>query len=226
MPARDGGPGEQSAVRVLIVDDHDVVRHGVRRLIESAPDLNVCAEAADSAAAVSAARTQQPDVAVVDVRLGPDDGIEAARLVREASPGTRVLMLTSYADEAALFAAIMAGAAGYVLKDINGANLLEAIRRVAAGQSLLDPALTNAVLDQLRRRPPAKDGKLARLTAQEERILKLVAEGRTNREIAAEVRLSEKTIKNYVSSILAKLEVGRRSQAAAYLASRSGGGTA
>src|SRR6266508_6610451 len=155
----------------------------------------------------------------MDVRLSDGSGIEATRDIRARRPATQVLMLTSFADDEALFASIMAGAAGYVLKQIKGADLLQAIRNVGQGQSMLDPAVTKGVLDRLRRgKQLLKDIKLARLSAQEERILTLVADGSTNREIGESLGLAEKTVKNYVSSILSKLEVGRRAEAAAYLA--------
>src|SRR5919109_4016045 len=206
-------------LRVMLVDDHEVVRDGIRSLLEATDDLVVCAEAGSVREAVAVAGRALPDVVVMDVRLGDGSGIEATRDIRAARPQTRVLMLTSFADDEALLASIMAGAAGYVLKQIGGADLVRAIRTVGAGQSLLDPAVTKGVLDRLRKgKHLLRDEKLARLSGQEERILSLVADGRTNGQIGDELHLAEKTVKNYVSSILSKLEVARRAEAAAYLA--------
>ena len=208
-----------SPVRVMLVDDHEVVRNGLRAMLEAAGEMRVVAEAGAVADAIAQAERTQPDVVVMDVRLAGGSGIEATREIRARRPETQVLMLTSFADDEALFASIMAGASGYVLKQIRGLDLVRAIRSVAHGQSLLDPAVTAAVLDRLRKgKHLMKDEKLARLSPQEERILTAVANGRTNREIGEELRLAEKTVKNYVSSILSKLEVARRAEAAAYLA--------
>jgi DNA-binding NarL/FixJ family response regulator len=206
-------------LRVMLVDDHQVVRDGIKLLLADTDDVVVCAEASTARDAVATAAQALPDVIVMDVRLSDGSGIEATRDIRAARPATQVLMLTSFADDEALFASIMAGAAGYVLKQIRGEELLRAIRAVGSGQSLLDPAVTKGVLDRLRRgKHLLQDEKLARLSPQEERILAQVAEGRTNGQIATELGLAEKTVKNYVSSILAKLEVARRAEAAAYLA--------
>ena len=206
-------------LRVMLVDDHQVVRDGIKLLLADVPDVVVCAEASSARDAVATAAQALPDIVVMDVRLQDGSGIEATRDIRAARPATQVLMLTSFADDEALFASIMAGAAGYVLKQIRGADLLRAIRTVGAGQSLLDPAVTKGVFDRLRKgKHLIQDEKLARLSPQEERILALVAEGGTNGQIANELGLAEKTVKNYVSSILAKLEVARRAEAAAYLA--------
>jgi DNA-binding NarL/FixJ family response regulator len=206
-------------LRVMLVDDHEVVRAGVRAVLQAQEDIIVTAEAGTVADAVSEAERARPDVVVMDVRLADGSGIEATREIRATRPATRVLMLTSFADDEALFASIMAGASGYVLKQVNSADLLRAIRAVGRGESLLDPAVTNAVLDRLRKgKHLLKDEKLARLSPQEERILTLIAEGRTNREVGEALELAEKTVKNYVSSILSKLEVARRAEAAAYLA--------
>jgi two-component system response regulator DevR len=206
-------------LRVMLVDDHEVVRDGIKLLLADTPDVVVCAEAASAREAVAIAARALPDVIVMDVRLSDGSGIEATRDIRAARPHTAVLMLTSFADDEALFASIMAGAAGYVLKQIKGEELLRAIRAVGAGQNLLDPAVTKGVFERLRKgKHLLMDEKLARLSPQEERILSLVAEGQTNGQIAAELGLAEKTVKNYVSSILAKLEVARRAEAAAYLA--------
>ena len=210
---------ENPRLRVMLVDDHEVVRGGVRALLEAQPDLDVVAEAGGVAEAIRVAAAVRPDVIVMDVRLADGSGIEATREIRAARPGARVLMLTSFADDEALFSSIMAGASGYVLKQIRGGELVRAIRSVGAGQSLLDPAITASVLDRLRRgKHLLRDEKLARLSGQEERILGLVAEGMTNREIGQRLHLAEKTVKNYVSTILSKLQVARRAEAAAYLA--------
>jgi DNA-binding NarL/FixJ family response regulator len=183
----------------------------------------VAGEAATVAAAIALAAQIRPDVIVMDVRLADGSGIEATREIRARRPETRVLMLTSFADDEALFASIMAGASGYVLKQIRGGDLVRAIRAVGRGQSLLDPEVTTPVLERLRRgKHLLRDERLARLSAQEERILALVAEGHTNREIGSRLKLAEKTVKNYVSAILSKLEVGRRAEAAAYLARHTG----
>jgi DNA-binding NarL/FixJ family response regulator len=206
-------------LRVMLVDDHEVVRDGIKALLAATDDIVVCAEAASVRQAVAEADRALPDVIVMDVRLTDGSGIEATRDIRAARPKTQVLMLTSFADDEALYASVMAGAAGYVLKQIRGGELVGAIRTVGAGQSLLDPAVTRGVLDRLRRgKHLLGDEKLARLSPQEERILGLVAGGRTNRQVGGELGLAEKTVKNYVSSILAKLEVARRAEAAAYLA--------
>jgi DNA-binding NarL/FixJ family response regulator len=203
----------------MLVDDHEVVRDGIRALLDGTDDIVVCAEAGSVRAAVAEAERALPDVIVMDVRLQDGSGIEATRDIRARRPQTQVLMLTSFADDEALFASIMAGAAGYVLKQIKGGDLVRAIRTVGSGESLLDPAVTKGVLDRLRKgKHLFRDEKLARLSPQEERILGLVAAGRTNKQIGEELRLAEKTVKNYVSSILAKLEVARRAEAAAYLA--------
>jgi two-component system, NarL family, response regulator DevR len=206
-------------LRVMLVDDHEVVRDGIKLLLNDTEDVVVCAEAGSAREAVAVAAQALPDVIVMDVRLQDGSGIEVTRDIRAARPQTQVLMLTSFADDEALFASIMAGAAGYVLKQIKGDELVRAIRAVGAGQNLLDPAVTKGVFDRLRKgKHLLTDEKLARLSPQEERILGLVADGRTNGQIGEELGLAEKTVKNYVSSILAKLEVARRAEAAAYLA--------
>jgi two-component system, NarL family, response regulator DevR len=215
----DDGIMSAPPLRVMLVDDHQVVRDGIKLLLADTSDVVVCAEASSVREAVAVAAQALPDVIVMDVRLSDGSGIEATRDIRAARPQTAVLMLTSFADDEALFASIMAGAAGYVLKQIRGEELVRAIRTVGAGQSLLDPAVTTGVFERLRRgKHLLGDEKLARLSPQEERILGLVAEGRTNGQIGTELGLAEKTVKNYVSSILAKLEVARRAEAAAYLA--------
>ena len=206
-------------LRVMLVDDHEIVRDGIRSALAAEEDIVVATEAGTVREAVDEADRTRPDVVVMDVRLSDGSGIEATREIRARHPETRVLMLTSFADDEALFASIMAGASGYVLKQVRSDDLLRAIRAVGAGESLLDPAVTSAVLDRLRKgKHLMRDERLARLTPQEERILTLVADGRTNGEIGTELGLAEKTVKNYVSSILSKLEVARRAEAAAYLA--------
>ncbi|HUE96233.1 MAG TPA: response regulator transcription factor [Longimicrobiaceae bacterium] len=205
-------------LRVLLVDDHEVVRSGVRALLQATDDIIVTAEAGTVREAVDEADRARPDVVVMDVRLADGSGIEATREIRAKHPKTAVVMLTSFADDEALFASIMAGAAGYVLKQVRGGELVRAIRTVGKGESLLDPAVTSAVLDRLRKgKHLMADEKLARLSPQEERILNGIADGKTNREIGEELNLAEKTVKNYVSSILSKLEVARRAEAAVYL---------
>ncbi len=209
---------KQPPLRVLLVDDHEVVRSGVRALLQATDDIIVTAEAGTVREAVDEADRARPDVVVMDVRLADGSGIEATREIRAKHPKTAVIMLTSFADDEALFASIMAGAAGYVLKQVKGGELVRAIRTVGRGESLLDPAVTSAVLDRLRRgKHLMADEKLARLSPQEERILNGIADGKTNREIGEELNLAEKTVKNYVSSILSKLEVARRAEAAVYL---------
>ena len=206
-------------LRVMLVDDHESVRDGLKAMLQATHDVIVTAEASSVREAIDEADRSRPDVVVMDVRLTDGSGIEATREIRARYPNTRVLMLTSFADDEALFSSIMAGASGYVLKQVKSNELLRAIRAVGAGDSLLDPAVTSSVLDRLRKgKHLMKDEKLARLSPQEERILSLVADGRTNREIGEELNLAEKTVKNYVSSILSKLEVARRAEAAAYLA--------
>jgi DNA-binding NarL/FixJ family response regulator len=212
-------PEAENAVRVMLVDDHEVVRQGLKALIESEASLTVVGEAGTVADAVERAAVLRPDIIVMDVRLADGSGIEATREIRAKRPETRVIMLTSFSDDEALFASIMAGASGYVLKQIKGNDLVRSIKTVADGASLLDPTVTEAVLDRLRKgKQLFTDEKLARLSPQEDRILTLVADGKTNREIGESMKLAEKTIKNYVSAILAKLEVTRRAEAAAYLA--------
>jgi two-component system response regulator DevR len=206
-------------LRVMLVDDHEIVRDGIKAMLRGTDDVIVTAEAGSVRDAIDEADRSRPDVVVMDVRLTDGSGIEATREIRAKHPDMRVLMLTSFADDEALFSSIMAGASGYVLKQVRSGELLRAIRAVGAGESLLDPAVTTAVLDRLRKgKHLLRDEKLARLSPQEERILTLVADGRTNKEIGEDLHLAEKTVKNYVSSILSKLEVARRAEAAAYLA--------
>jgi two-component system response regulator DevR len=206
-------------LKVMLVDDHEIVRDGIRAMLQAEDDVVVTSEAGTVREAVDEADRTRPDVIVMDVRLSDGSGIEATREIRAKHPETKVLMLTSFADDEALFASIMAGASGYVLKQVKSGDLMRAIRAVGAGNSLLDPSVTSAVLERLRKgKHLLRDEKLARLSPQEERILTLVADGRTNKEIGDELHLAEKTVKNYVSSILSKLEVARRAEAAAYLA--------
>lgn len=205
-------------LNILIVDDHDIVRKGLAMLVSRQEDLSVVAEAGTVAEAVEKARESVPDVVVMDIRLPDGSGIEACRDIRDENANIKVLMLTSYSDEEAVMGSIMAGASGYLLKEIRSQEIVDAIRRVGSGQSLLDPTVTAGVLERVRR--GKKEDVFAQLTEQEQRILELIAEGQTNREIAGQINLSDKTVKNYVSNILGKLEVSRRSQAAAFLAER------
>ena len=202
---------------VFLLDDHEVVRSGLRSLLEATEDLLVVGEAGSVADALARIPATRPDVAILDVRLPDGNGIEVCREIRSRFPEITCVMLTSYADDEALFAAIMAGAAGYVLKQVQGTDLVDSIRRAGAGQSLLDPAITKRVLERLQE-GPKEDARLASLTAQERRILNLIAGGLTNRQIAGELYLAEKTVKNYVSNLLAKLGMERRTQAATYAA--------
>jgi two-component system, NarL family, response regulator DevR len=208
-------------LRIFLLDDHELVRRGVRDMLWAEEDMLVVGEASTAAEALERIPQTKPDVAVLDVRLGDasgsTSGIEVCRDIRSSHPEVACVMLTSFADDEALFASIMAGAAGYVLKQIRGADLVDAIRRVGRGESLLDPAVTARVLERLRNPKPEADP-LDLLTPQERRILDLIAEGRTNRQIADAMYLAEKTVKNYVSHLLAKLGMERRAEAAAYAA--------
>ncbi|MEY2432442.1 MAG: two-component system, NarL family, response regulator DevR [Acidimicrobiaceae bacterium] len=204
-------------IRVFLLDDHEIVRRGVRELLEAEDDIEIVGEAGTAEEAVGRIPATSPDVAVLDVRLPDGSGVEVCRDVRSARPEVACIMLTSFADDEALFDAIMAGAAGYVLKQVRGGDLVDAIRRVAAGQSLLDPAVTAKVLDRLRKGVD-EDERLRDLTDQERRILTLLADGMTNRQIAEEMFLAEKTVKNYVSNLLAKMGMSRRTEAAVYAA--------
>ena len=206
-------------LKVMLVDDHEIVRQGLRALIEAEEDNEVIAEADSGAKAIEVAIAYKPRVVVMDVRMPDGSGVEACREIRDKDPDIQVIMLTSFSDDEALFNSIMAGAAGFVLKQIRGRDLVDAIRTVGAGQSLLDPGVTKRVLERLRKAQfDDKDPKLARLSPQEERILDMIGEGLTNREIAERIHLSDKTVKNYVSTILQKLEVARRAEAASYVA--------
>jgi two-component system, NarL family, response regulator DevR len=208
---------EPTKIRVFLLDDHEVVRRGLKELLEAEGDIEVVGESGSAAEATRRIPALRPDVAVLDGRLPDGSGIDVCREIRSRMPEVAALILTSYDDDEALFAAIMAGAAGYVLKQIRGTDLVDAVRRVAAGQSLLDPAVTQQVLDRLRKGPQENDA-LAPLTDQERRILELIGEGMTNRQIGAEMFLAEKTVKNYVSSLLSKLGFQRRTQAAVFAA--------
>ncbi len=213
----DGGLSRP--LRLVVVDDHEVVRQGLVSLLDRREGLQVVAEAGSVAESLEMTRKFQPDIVVMDVRLPDGSGIEACREIRSELPNTRVVILTSYPDEEAVLSAIIAGASGYLLKQIRARDLVSALESVGRGESLLDPAVTEKVLDRVRRiATGAYTDELAQLTQQEQKILALVAEGKTNKEIAAEVYLSDKTVKNYVSSILSKLNLQRRAQAAAFVA--------
>ncbi len=206
-------------LRLLVVDDHEVVREGLVSLLDRRPGFQVVAQAGSVAEALAEARRHRPDLVIMDVRLPDGSGIEACREIRSEMPATRVVMLTSYPDEEAVLSAIVAGASGYLLKQVRARDLVAALEVVGNGGSLLDPAVTERVLERIRRVAASDEpDELAGLTTQERRILALVAEGKTNKEIAAEVYLSDKTVKNYVSSILSKLNLERRAQAAAFVA--------
>jgi DNA-binding NarL/FixJ family response regulator len=207
-------------VRVMLVDDHEVVREGLRTLIGRHKEMLVVGEAATTAEAIETAAKTRPDVIVMDIRLPDGSGVEACRTIREARPETKVIMLTSYADDEALFASIVAGAAGYLLKQTRGQAVIDAIEAVAQGRSLLDPDVTGKVLERVRRGRGDEDPAFASLTDQERKVLEHLAEGKTNRVIGEALFLSEKTVKNYVSRILDKLGLARRAEAAAYMAKR------
>ncbi len=210
MTTEQGGP-----IRVFLLDDHEIVRRGIKDLLESEGDIEVVGESGLAREAARRIHALKPDVAILDGRLPDGSGVEVCREVRSVDPTIAALILTSYDDDDALFAAIMAGAAGYILKQVGGHDLIETVRRVAAGQSTLDPSVTARVLDRLRNGPRA-DPELEALSAQEQRILELVGQGLTNREIAERMYLAEKTVKNYVSSMLAKLGLSSRTQAAIF----------
>ena len=208
-------PAAAQPIRVFLLDDHEIVRRGLRDLLESDGDIEVVGEAGSAEEAIRRIPALRADVAVLDGRLPDGSGIDVCREIRSRDPHVAALILTSYDDDEALFSAIMAGAAGYVLKQVRGRDLLDAVRRVAAGQSLLDPAVTQQVLDRLRE-GPKEDSALDALTEQERRVLELIGEGLTNRAIGERMFLAEKTVKNYVSSLLAKLGLERRTQAAVF----------
>ena len=203
------------SIRVFLLDDHEIVRAGLRSVLEAEGDFVVVGEASTAAEALARIPPTRPHVAILDVRLSDGSGIDVCRDIRSSDPEIACIMLTSYADDEALLAAVMAGAAGYVLKQVGGSNLVDSIRGVAAGRSLLDPALVERVIERIQV-GPVEDPLLAGLTPQERRILNFVAEGQTNRQIANELFLAEKTVKNYVSNLLAKLGMERRAQAASY----------
>ncbi|MCZ4094887.1 response regulator [Streptomyces sp. H39-C1] len=209
---------EDGKIRVFLLDDHEVVRRGVHELLSIETDIQIVGEAGTAAEALTRIPATRPDVAILDVRLPDGSGVEVCREVRSGDPHITCLMLTSFADDEALFDAIMAGAAGYVLKAIRGTDLVSAVRDVAAGKSLLDPVATARVLERLRHGADKGDDRLAGLTEQEKKILDLIGEGHTNRQIGEKLHLAEKTVKNYVSSLLSKLGMERRTQAAAYVA--------
>jgi two-component system response regulator DevR len=204
-----------SVTRIFLLDDHEIVRRGVADLLNSVPDFEVIGEAGTVAEALRRLPAAVPDVAILDGRLPDGSGIEVCRIIREQNPSVKCLILTSYDDDEAIFAAVLAGAAGYVLKQIRGSNLIDAVRQVAAGQSLLDPTVTARVLQRIRE-GKQEDARLASLNAQERKILVLIAEGLTNRQIGERLFLAEKTVKNNVSSLLAKLGMQRRTQAAVF----------
>jgi DNA-binding NarL/FixJ family response regulator len=223
------GDGTRKSIWVFLLDDHEIVRMGVRDLLEAEPDIRVVGEAGTAASALARIPVLRPDVAVLDVRLPDGDGVSVCREIRSQMPGVACLMLTSFGDDEALTDAIMAGAAGYVLKQIRGTDLVGAIRTVATGQSLLDPRAVSRLMARLRDSSPKRDP-LAELTGQERRILELIGDGMTNRQIGERMFLAEKTVKNYVSGLFAKLGMERRTQAAAYAAKifgdrRGAGGT-
>ena len=207
-------------LRLLVVDDHEVVRQGLVALLDRRDGFQVVAEAGTVAEALEQARRHEPEIVIMDVRLPDGSGIEACREIRAELPATKVVMLTSYPDEEAVLSAIVAGASGYLLKQVRARDLVAALEAVGRGESLLDPAVTEKVLERIRRIASGSQetDELSQLTGQERKILLLVAEGMTNKEIAAEIFLSDKTVKNYVSSILAKLNLERRAQAAAFVA--------
>ncbi len=206
-------------LRLLVVDDHEVVRQGLVALLDRREEFQVVGEAGTVAEAIESARRLQPDLVIMDVRLPDGSGVEACREIRAERPTTRVVILTSYPDEDAVLSAIVAGASGYLLKQIRARDLVSALQAVGRGESLLDPAVTEKVLERVRRiATGAYTDEMAQLTQQEQKILALVAEGKTNKEIASDVFLSDKTVKNYVSSILSKLNLERRAQAAAFVA--------
>ncbi len=215
-------PTASAKITVFLLDDHEVVRRGVRDLLDASGELEVIGEASTAQEALSRIPAVRPQVAVLDVRLPDGNGVEVCRAIKSDHPEIACLMLTSYSDDEALFEAIMAGAAGYVLKQIRGNDLVAAVKHVATGSSLLDPALVGRVMARLRN-PPQEDERLARLSDQERRILDLIAQGMTNRQIANELHLAEKTIKNYVSNLLMKLGMERRTEAAVFAARISDG---
>lgn len=207
------------AIRVFLLDDHELVRRGLRELLESEDDMAVVGEAGSATEALDRIAAAAPDVAILDVRLPDGDGVDVCRDIRSEHPGIACIMLTSFADDEAVYSAIMAGAAGYILKQVRGSDLVVGIRRVAAGESLIDPAMTTRLLDRIRHRDD--EDTTANLTTREQEILELIAEGLTNRQIGECLYLAEKTVKNYVSNLLSKLGMKRRTEAAVYATRRS-----
>jgi DNA-binding NarL/FixJ family response regulator len=211
-------------ITVFLLDDHEIVRRGIAQLLESEDDIEVVGQAGTAAQALARIPALRPDVAILDVRLPDGEGVSVCREVRgSVEPPPACLMLTSYSDDEALFSAIMAGASGYLLKQVAGVDLVGAVRTVATGGSLLDPRATALVLERLRKGDEPQDPRYASLSPQEQRILGLIADGLTNRQIGAELSLAEKTVKNYVSSLLHKLGFARRTEAAVYAAQRKHG---
>lgn len=221
-PSSAGTTAETSTdqIRVFLLDDHEIVRRGIKELLESEGDIVVVGESGLANEAARRIPALRPDVAILDGRLPDGSGIDVCRDIRSVDPNIKALILTSYDDDDALFAAIMAGAAGYILKQVRGNDFIDTVRRVAAGQSTLDPSVTAQVLERLRNGPP-KDRELEALTAQELKILELIGQGMTNRQIAEQMYLAEKTVKNYVSSMLAKLGLTSRTQAAIFATKHS-----
>jgi DNA-binding NarL/FixJ family response regulator len=217
QPTANEAAPDSGQIRVFLLDDHEIVRRGVRELLETEPDIVVIGEAGTAASALARIPALQPDVAILDVRLPDGNGVSVCRDIRSALPHVACLMLTSFGDDEALFDAIMAGAAGYVLKQIRGTDLVGAVRTVAHGGSLLDPEAASRVMARMRDQATRSDP-LAELTGQERRILELIGEGLTNRQIGERMYLAEKTVKNYVSALFAKLGMERRTQAAAFAA--------
>ena len=208
--------GSQRRISVFLLDDHEITRRGVRDVLAAEPDIDVVGEAGTMASALARIPALRPDVAVLDVRLPDGDGVQVCREIRSTIPGTACLMLTSYGDDRVLLGAIMAGAAGYVLKETSESDLVRAVRTVAAGHSMLDSHATHRVMERLRDRMDSADP-LSALSMQEKRVLNLIGEGLTNRQIAERMVLAEKTARNYVSSVLTKLGMHRRAQAAAFV---------
>jgi two-component system, NarL family, response regulator DevR len=206
--------GVMTAIRVFLLDDHEVVRRGIRDVLESEADITVVGEAGTAAEALARVPALKPDVAILDVRLPDDDGVSVCRELRSKLPDLACLMLTSFGDDEALLSAIMAGASGYLLKQVRGSDIVGAVRTVASGGSMLDPRMTATVIERLRR-PPTGDDPVAKLSDQERRVFDLIGDGLTNRQIGEAMFLAEKTVKNYVSGVLAKLGMQRRTQAAA-----------
>lgn len=212
---------ESNEIRVMLVDDHELIRKGLRGYLEQRPGITVVGEAGTVRQATSRAPAMRPDVIVMDVQMPDGTGIEACRTIKAELPATKVLMLTSFADDDAVMSSVLAGASAFLLKSTSGEEIAKAIEGVARGESQLDPAVTARLLDQVRQRAAAPEEKKPKLTENEQKILERIAEGKTNREIAGEVYLSEKTVKKYVSNILDKLDLRRRSEAAAYVTRQS-----